>query len=85
MIPLSTGLGQVLAGILDAAALPRAVIAGGDTSGHAMPALGVDALSANAEAAQDGKTERNAWSRRRLRRGMIVISFQSAILNGRRR
>jgi uncharacterized protein YgbK (DUF1537 family) len=43
---IGTGLGQVLAGILDASRLPRAVIAGGDTSGHAALTLGIDALSA---------------------------------------
>lgn len=45
---IGAGLGRVLAGILDAARLPRALIAGGDTSGHAALALGIDALSAAA-------------------------------------
>jgi uncharacterized protein YgbK (DUF1537 family) len=43
---IGAGLGRILAGILDAARLPRALIAGGDTSGHATLALGIDALSA---------------------------------------
>lgn len=43
---IGTGLGQILGDILDASGLMRALIAGGDTSGHATLALGVDALSA---------------------------------------
>jgi uncharacterized protein YgbK (DUF1537 family) len=42
---IGDGLGRVLAGILAASGLSRALIAGGDTSGHATLALGVDALS----------------------------------------
>jgi len=42
---IGQGLGSILAGILDAGRLPRALIAGGDTSGQATLTLGVDALS----------------------------------------
>lgn len=43
---IGAGLGRVLAGIVDAGGPRRALIAGGDTSGHATLELGVDALSA---------------------------------------
>ena len=48
---IGAGLGAILGAILDASGLTRALIAGGDTSGHATLALGVDALSAIAEIA----------------------------------
>ena len=48
---IGAGLGAILGMILDTSGLKRALIAGGDTSGHATLALGVDALSAIAEIA----------------------------------
>lgn len=48
---IGAGLGATLGAILDASGLTRALIAGGDTSGHATLALGIDALSAIAEIA----------------------------------
>ena len=48
---IGAGLGDILGAILDQSRLSRALIAGGDTSGHATLALGVDALSAIAEIA----------------------------------
>lgn len=48
---IGTGLGAILGAILDRSGLGRALIAGGDTSGHATLALGVDALSVIAEIA----------------------------------
>ncbi|PZO00097.1 MAG: type III effector [Hyphomicrobiales bacterium] len=48
---IGAGLGEILGAILDRSGLSRALIAGGDTSGHATLALGVDALSAIAEIA----------------------------------
>lgn len=48
---IGAGLGTILGAILDTSGLGRALIAGGDTSGHATLALGVDALSAIAEIA----------------------------------
>ncbi len=43
---IGAGLGSLLGRILDTGRLRRAVIAGGDTSGHATLGLGIDALSA---------------------------------------
>ncbi|MGF3026809.1 four-carbon acid sugar kinase family protein [Methylobacterium aquaticum] len=43
---LGAGLGQALRDITRAGGLTRAVIAGGDTSGHAAMQLGIDALTA---------------------------------------
>ena len=43
---IGAGLGAVLDRLLREARLPRAVIAGGDTSGHAARRLGIDALTA---------------------------------------
>jgi 3-oxoisoapionate kinase len=40
------GLGRALDGILQATRLQRAVLAGGDTSGHALQAMAVYALGA---------------------------------------
>lgn len=48
---IGAGLGGILGAVLDNSGLTRALIAGGDTSGHATLALGVDALSAIAEIA----------------------------------
>ncbi|HEV7261174.1 MAG TPA: four-carbon acid sugar kinase family protein [Bosea sp. (in: a-proteobacteria)] len=48
---IGAGLGAILGAVLDQSGLSRALIAGGDTSGHATLALGVDALSAIAEIA----------------------------------
>ncbi|MGU9979160.1 four-carbon acid sugar kinase family protein [Phreatobacter sp. HK31-P] len=45
---IGAGLGSLLGQILDGSHLRRAVIAGGDTSGHATLGLGIDALSAAA-------------------------------------
>lgn len=45
---IGAGLGSALGQILDRGRLRRAVIAGGDTSGHATLGLGIDALSAAA-------------------------------------
>ena len=45
---IGAGLGSLLGRILDEGRLRRAVIAGGDTSGHATLGLGIDALSAAA-------------------------------------
>ncbi|MEF3088022.1 nucleotide-binding domain containing protein, partial [Bacillus altitudinis] len=43
---LGAGLGQALRDIARTGGLTRAVIAGGDTSGHAAMQLGIDALTA---------------------------------------
>lgn len=43
---IGAGLGQALDAILETARLPRAVVAGGDTSGHALQAMGIYALTA---------------------------------------
>jgi uncharacterized protein YgbK (DUF1537 family) len=43
---ISEGLGRILKGILTRSGLPRAIVAGGDTSGHAMHALDVYAFTA---------------------------------------
>lgn len=43
---IGTALGRILDGILRATGLRRAVISGGDTSGHGMRALGLEALQA---------------------------------------
>lgn len=43
---IGSGLGRVLDKVVRAAGLPRAVISGGDTSGHAAAELGIDALTA---------------------------------------
>ena len=43
---LGAGLGALIAGIRRATGLTRVAIGGGDTSGHALQALGADALSA---------------------------------------
>lgn len=43
---IGMGLGQVLDGILQGCDIRRAVISGGDTSGHGMRALGLQALQA---------------------------------------
>lgn len=48
---IGAGLGDVLHGILAATGLRRAVIAGGDTSSHATPRLGISALTALAPVA----------------------------------
>ncbi len=61
---IGAGLGSVLGQILDRGRLRRAVIAGGDTSGHATLGLGIDALSAAAVLAP---ARRSAAPMRRLR------------------
>ena len=43
---LGAGLGQVLKSVIEQAGLRRAVVSGGDTSGRAAAALGIDALTA---------------------------------------
>lgn len=43
---IGAGLGTILGTILDESGLSRGLVAGGDTSGHAALALGIDALSA---------------------------------------
>ncbi|MCY0096737.1 four-carbon acid sugar kinase family protein [Hoeflea ulvae] len=43
---IGAGLGQLVADVRRKTRLPRVAVAGGDTSGHAMTALGVTALSA---------------------------------------
>jgi uncharacterized protein YgbK (DUF1537 family) len=43
---IGAGLGQALDSILDTARLKRAVVAGGDTSGHVLQAMGIYALTA---------------------------------------
>ncbi|MGU3495420.1 four-carbon acid sugar kinase family protein [Xanthobacteraceae bacterium A53D] len=43
---IGAGLGRLLDGLVRTAALPRVVISGGDTSGHAAQQLGIDALTA---------------------------------------
>lgn len=43
---IGAGLGRVLDKVIRAAGLPRAVLSGGDTSGHAAAELGIDALTA---------------------------------------
>ncbi|GGF55391.1 hypothetical protein GCM10007301_13760 [Azorhizobium oxalatiphilum] len=43
---IGAGLGRLLDQVVRTAALPRAVISGGDTSGHAAQQLGIDALTA---------------------------------------
>lgn len=48
---IGAGLGRVLDAVLREAGLARAVISGGDTSGHAAAMLGIDALTAIAPVA----------------------------------
>jgi uncharacterized protein YgbK (DUF1537 family) len=43
---IGAGLGHVLAAVLERGGLHRAIVAGGDSSGHAGMALGIDALTA---------------------------------------
>lgn len=43
---IGAGLGQTLDSILETARLQRTVVAGGDTSGHALQAMGIYALTA---------------------------------------
>lgn len=43
---IGSGLGQILRGVVAKGRLTRAVISGGDTSGHAASELGIDALTA---------------------------------------
>jgi len=45
---IGTSLGRILARLVDQSALDRAVVSGGDTSGHVCRALGIDALTAAA-------------------------------------
>ena len=45
---IGAALGRVLAQLVDQAGLDRAVVSGGDTSGHVCRALGIDALTAAA-------------------------------------
>jgi uncharacterized protein YgbK (DUF1537 family) len=49
---IGTGLGQALDSILETARLQRTVVAGGDTSGHALQAMGIHALNAIAPFAE---------------------------------
>ncbi|MCK1387615.1 four-carbon acid sugar kinase family protein [Bradyrhizobium sp. 21] len=49
---IGTGLGQALDSILETARLQRTVVAGGDTSGHALQAMGIYALNAIAPLAE---------------------------------
>lgn len=49
---IGAGLGEALDAILATARLPRAVVAGGDTSGHALQAMGIYALTAIAPLAE---------------------------------
>ncbi|MBR0829941.1 four-carbon acid sugar kinase family protein [Bradyrhizobium manausense] len=49
---IGAGLGQALDSILETARLQRAVVAGGDTSGHALQAMGIYALTAIAPLAE---------------------------------
>ncbi len=48
---IGSGLGRVLDALVRKARLPRVVISGGDTSGHAAAMLGIDALTAIAPVA----------------------------------
>ena len=48
---IGSGLGRVLDALVREARLPRVVISGGDTSGHAAAMLGIDALTAIAPVA----------------------------------
>lgn len=48
---IGSGLGQILRGVITEGRLTRAVISGGDTSGHAASMLGIDALTAIAPVA----------------------------------
>ncbi len=45
---MGTGLGRLLAGLVDATGLTRVAIAGGDTSSHGAAALDLSALTAQA-------------------------------------
>ncbi|MBR0953738.1 four-carbon acid sugar kinase family protein [Bradyrhizobium canariense] len=49
---IGVGLGQALDSILETARLQRAVVAGGDTSGHVLQAMGIYALTAIAPLAE---------------------------------
>jgi 3-oxoisoapionate kinase len=61
---IGTGLGQALDRILQSARLERAVIAGGDTSGHAARAMGIYALTAVAPLASGAPLCRASSDRR---------------------
>ncbi|MBR0876004.1 uncharacterized protein YgbK (DUF1537 family) [Bradyrhizobium japonicum] len=60
---IGAGLGQVLDSILETARLPRAVVAGGDTSGHALQAMGIYALTAIAPLAEGAPLNRASSDR----------------------
>jgi uncharacterized protein YgbK (DUF1537 family) len=68
---IGAGLGRVLDGLLRRAGLSRAVIAGGDTSGHAARQLGIDALTALAPLAPGAPLCR-AHARERGRDGLEI-------------
>ncbi|MBR0816834.1 four-carbon acid sugar kinase family protein [Bradyrhizobium liaoningense] len=60
---IGAGLGQALDSILETARLPRAVVAGGDTSGHALQAMGIYALTAVAPLAEGAPLNRASSDR----------------------
>ncbi|WP_445221226.1 four-carbon acid sugar kinase family protein [Bradyrhizobium sp. Pa8] len=60
---IGAGLGQALGSILETARLPRAVVAGGDTSGHALQAMGIYALTAIAPLAEGAPLNRASSDR----------------------
>ncbi|OSJ28179.1 type III effector [Bradyrhizobium japonicum] len=60
---IGAGLGQALDSILKTARLPRAVVAGGDTSGHALQAMGIYALTAIAPLAEGAPLNRASSDR----------------------
>jgi uncharacterized protein YgbK (DUF1537 family) len=76
---IGTGLGQALESILEAARLPRAVVAGGDTSGHALQAMGIYALTAIAPLAEGAPLCRASSDRKHAR---IEIALKGGQVGG---
>jgi 3-oxoisoapionate kinase len=76
---IGTGLGQALDCILLAARLQRAVVAGGDTSGHALQAMGIYALTAIAPLAEGAPLCRASSDRTHAR---IEIALKGGQVGG---
>jgi 3-oxoisoapionate kinase len=76
---IGAGLGQALDSILDTARLQRAVVAGGDTSGHALQAMGIYALTAIAPFAEGAPLCRASSDRTHAR---IEIALKGGQVGG---
>ncbi|WBL81313.1 four-carbon acid sugar kinase family protein [Bradyrhizobium xenonodulans] len=76
---IGAGLGQALDAILETARLPRAVVAGGDTSGHALQAMGIYALTAIAPLTEGAPLNRASSDRAH---GNIEIALKGGQVGG---